>query len=185
MVSNVASDSFGAALFFLPCHCRTSTPCDRVQWLRNNLSQHDLQGVHQESGLREGTGQRPTSGSAVHWQRRGHRRGEPPFQSFGKRYRAGRRVTRGRNPCTSNGKDTSTRKGRPHLDVSSLGNEHGTVNIHHPSASRRAKTLWKVREAKEKGEACYDQDSERQSESRSCTVGRWEKTPPKCGDGSG
>ena len=41
---------------------------------------------------------------------------------FEERYRAG---GRGRNPCTSNAKDTSTRKGRPHLDVCFPGNEHG------------------------------------------------------------
>ena len=34
------------------------------------------------------------------------------------------------------------------------------VSVRHPSGSSRAKTLWKVRDAKERGDAYYDQASE-------------------------
>ena len=40
------------------------------------------------------------------------------------------------------------------------------VNVRHPSGNGRDKTLWKVREAKENGDAYYDQTSEQQIVSR-------------------
>ena len=58
------------------------------------------------------------------------------------------------------------------------------VILRHPSASRRVKTLWKVRDAEEKGCAYDDHDSERQIVSRDAVrQGLWEKHLQKSGDG--
>ena len=44
--------------------------------------------------------------------------------------------------------------------------KENAVNLRQPSTSRKAKTLWKLREAKANGEEYYDQGGGRQIESR-------------------
>ena len=63
-------------------------------------------------------------------------------------------------PSTSTSRE---RRGTMYYKDVELGR---AVNICQPSTSRKAKTLWKVREPKAKGDECYERDSERKSESR-------------------
>ena len=63
-------------------------------------------------------------------------------------------------PSTSTSRE---RRGTMYYKDVELGR---AVNICQPSTSRKAKTLWKVREPKAKRDECYERDSERKSESR-------------------
>ena len=55
--------------------------------------------------------------------------------------------------------------------------QNGAVNVRHPNGNHRANTLWKVGEAKEKGDACYDQDREERMAgtvgTNTCRIRRW------------